>query len=176
MSDFSDDDAGIVVELITKHQSKIYAYIVSLLCRRQDSQDVLQETNMVLWRKRHEAPKSNEFVTWACRVAYYQVLAYRKRHQRDRLFFAESFLKELAGSAEGLSAQQESRIQALISCVKSLPAESAQLLRYRYASSMSIDEVSQELNRSVAAISQSLYRIRRQLLNCIHLKEQTEAQ
>lgn len=42
------------VLLITSHQAAIYAYVLTLLPDRVAAQDVLQETNLVLCRKRDE--------------------------------------------------------------------------------------------------------------------------
>jgi len=169
------EDNNLLVELITKNQGPLYAYIVSLLYRRQDSQDVLQETNMVLWKKRDEAPKNDEFIAWACRVAYYQVLAYRKRNVRDRHFFTEQILSDLAISAATGAASHEPRVEALSGCIQRLTGRSLQLLRQRYFSSQSVTEIADEMNKSVAAVSQSLYRIRRQLLDCVHKQLTGEA-
>lgn len=156
-----------VVELITKSQGSLYAYITSLLFRSQEVQDVLQETNMVLWQKRVEAPKDDEFMAWARRVAFYQVLAYRKKKGRDRHFFSESLLSKLAESAgEGLTVN-ETKVEALGDCLQKLPANSFQLLQRRYYSSQSVMEIAEQMQKSVSAISQSLYRIRKRLLDCV---------
>ena len=169
MADLPEDDR--VVELITKSQGSLYAYIVSLLFRSQEAQDVLQETNMVLWQKRGEAPKADEFLTWARRVAFYQVLAYRKKRERDRHFFSENLLARLAAAAsEGITVN-EGRVQALADCLQKLPASSFQLLRRRYYSSQSVIDIAEQMHRSVSAISQSLYRIRKRLLDCVQREE-----
>ena len=169
MTDAPKDDR--IVELITRSQGSLYAYITSLLFRSQEAQDVLQETNMVLWQKRAGAPKDGEFLTWARRVAYYQVLAYRKRRERDRHFFSENLLSMLATSAsEGISVD-EAKVEALGDCLQKLPASSFQLLRRRYYSSQSVMEIAEQMHKSVSAISQSLYRIRQRLLDCVQRKQ-----
>ena len=42
------------VQLLTENQNRIYGYIYSLLGNFERSADVLQETNLVLWRKNSE--------------------------------------------------------------------------------------------------------------------------
>ena len=66
----SSHDDGKIVELITGHQQLLYGYIVSLLYRSQDAQDVLQETNLILWEKRATAPQESDFGSWACTIAW----------------------------------------------------------------------------------------------------------
>ncbi|MFN7134755.1 MAG: guanylate kinase, partial [Myxococcales bacterium] len=53
--------------------------------RKTDSEEVIQETNLVLWREFDRFQEGTNFAAWACRVALNQVLAWRKKRQRDRL-------------------------------------------------------------------------------------------
>ena len=161
------NDDGKVVELITRHQQLLYSYIVSLLYRSQDAQDVLQETNLILWEKRANAPQESEFGAWACTIAFYQVLSYRKRNQRSRLFFSEGLLKDLATHVDAEPELAFSKNRALQQCVEHLPDNSQQLLKQRYFTRLSVTEIAAELQRSTKAVSQSLYRIRKNLLGCI---------
>ena len=46
------------VQLLTSNQSRLYAYVLSLLGDRTQAEDVMQETNAVLWRKAHDSIKS----------------------------------------------------------------------------------------------------------------------
>lgn len=39
------------IQLLTTHQSRLYAYILTLVFDPNDADDVLQETNTVLWSK-----------------------------------------------------------------------------------------------------------------------------
>src|SRR5262249_34593919 len=52
-------------------QRPLYAYIRSLLGPWGDAEDILQEVNVVLCRKAHEYDGRGQFLTWACRVAYF---------------------------------------------------------------------------------------------------------
>ena len=56
---------------------------------------------MVLWRDAARFQPGTDFRAWAYRVAYYQVLAQRRKHDRDRLRFDESLLTVLAEQLDG---------------------------------------------------------------------------
>ena len=95
-------------------QKGLYAYILTLLPRPGEASDVLQETNVVLWRDAVRFQPGTDFRAWAYRVAYYQVLAQRRKHRRDRLRFGESLLTILAEQLDGESpAVQEEETLAL---------------------------------------------------------------
>ncbi len=125
---------------------------------------------MILWEKRGSAPQSEEFLPWACRVAYYQVLTYRKRHQRSRLFFSEELIGELAAVDSPSSAHGFPRAEALEQCIRQLPPRSTQLLKQRYYAQRSVEEIAAGVGRTAQAVSQSLYRIRKRLLECIQIR------
>src|SRR5882762_9883212 len=79
-------------------QRPLYAYIRSLAGPWAEPDDILQEVNLVLCRKAHEFDGHGRFLTWACRVAHFQVLAFLKRRQRDKhIYFDEGVLSDLAG-------------------------------------------------------------------------------
>lgn len=162
----NDDDDRLTV-LITSNQHCLYRYIYSMVHRTDDAADVLQETNLALWRDAERSKTVAEFRPWAYRVAYHQVLAYRKRRNRDRLQFDESLLGQLATDAQA-SAEQTSVYQdALRSCSQKLPPQNQQLLVWRYSSAYPLQVIAVRIGCSVAAVSQSLHRIRTLLLQCI---------
>jgi len=155
--------------LVTRHQRSLYGYIMSLTPIPHDADDILQEVNVVLWRKAAEYDSTRDFLPWACTIAYYEVLAHRKRQQRDRhVFLDEALLRELATEARQAAEQFESRLAALRKCMEKLPERSRQLLRDRYDDrEESIAAESWKSGRSAGAIYTALHRIRRVLLECI---------
>jgi RNA polymerase sigma-70 factor, ECF subfamily len=156
-----------IVAQIAQHQGSLYAYILSMLFRRQDALDVLQETNMVLWRKRDQAPVGPEFLPWACRVASFETLEYKRKYSRDRHFFSDSMIANLAESTLVAAVEHDARITALQQCVKRLSDRSRDLLLQRYDRCQGVAEIAESSSQSVAAVAQALYRIRQRLLSCV---------
>jgi RNA polymerase sigma-70 factor (ECF subfamily) len=161
---------SVIVELITQYQGETRAYILSLLCRWADTQDVLQETNMILWERRANAPEPRGFLPWAAKITYYQVSTYRKRHQRSRLFFSEELICALAAVDSESPASGVVRVEAFEQCMRQLPPECAELLAQRHYAQRSIEEFAAEVGRTSQVVSQSLYRIRKRLLECIQTR------
>lgn len=162
-----DEQRDEFITLLTAAQTSLWAYVFSLLPDHVAAQDVLQETNLTLWRKANAFQPGTSFLAWACQVAYFHVLSHRRRARRDRLVFDEEVLAYLAERqaerAEGLG----ERLVALRGCLEKLPPPSRQLLEKRYAPGGSVKELAEADGRSVAALSQVLYRIREKLLDCI---------
>jgi len=54
---------------VTRAQRALYCFITTLIRRPADAEDVLQETNLVLWRKAAEFISGRDFMPWALRIA-----------------------------------------------------------------------------------------------------------
>lgn len=155
------------VQLLTEHQRRLYAYVVSLLGNAADADEVLQETNLALWRKLDTFQPGSSFAAWASRVAYYEVLAFRKRRGRDRLSFEPELLETLAAESAARLEQFEARRRALAHCLTKLSARDRDLLARRYEAGNSAAAVAQQLGRTAQATYQALHRIRLNLSLCI---------
>jgi RNA polymerase sigma-70 factor (ECF subfamily) len=158
------------VQQLTDCQNRLYAYILMLLPNHDDAADVLQETNLVLWRKSGEFVEGTEFGAWACRVAYYQVLARLRDARRDRLVFDPQLLDLLGAEAEPLSAQLDDRRRALRLCMVGLSEREREMLRRRYDLEQSVKDIARQFGLSPGAVATSLYRVRNELTECIRRK------
>ena len=90
------------VKLMTAHQGRLYAYVLSLLGDPDQANDVLQEANLVLWRTAGEFQMGSNFRAWAFRIAHFQVMAHRQRQLRDRLVFDDEMLAVLDPAAKAV--------------------------------------------------------------------------
>ena len=120
---------------------------MTLLPRRDDAEEVLQRTATVLWEKFGEYDREREFLPWALRVAYFEVLNFRKQIARDRLVFREDVMEALAETRESLVAQLEAQRRALALCLSELSDRDQALLRRRYADSETIAALADERAR-----------------------------
>lgn len=77
------------VRLLKRHERRLNACVFSLVHNWADAEDILQEVAVDLWRRFAEYDPSRDFGAWACTVAYYQVLSYRKKKGRQYLYFSE---------------------------------------------------------------------------------------
>lgn len=152
---------------LTGAQASVWAYIFSLLPEHAAAQDVLQETNLTLWRKAGDFQPGTRFVAWACQVAYFHVLSYRRRTRRDRLVFNDEVLAYLAERQADRAGELGDRLLLLRGCLDKLPQQSRRLLEERYGPGGSVQHLAESDGRTVAALSQVLYRIREKLLQCI---------
>jgi RNA polymerase sigma-70 factor, ECF subfamily len=157
-----------IMRLLTAHQGMLYAYILSVHPNRVAAQDILQETNMALWKKRDLYEAGTNFKAWAFRFAHFQTLAYLKRvKNRDWLVFSEKLMEAMSDEACEVLDEFEARSGALKNCLSKLSATDQELIRSHYQSGLPLAELGSRLGRTRAAIKQALLRIRRNLRTCI---------
>ena len=83
--------------------------------------EVLQETNLVLWRKSDEFQSGSDFKAWSFRVAHFQVMAFRQRQIRDRLVFDDVQLDRIIRDASKQDEVYEQRIDRMESAWATVP-------------------------------------------------------
>ena len=166
MSDQPTDPENLV-ELMTQYQGRLYVYILSLIGDRDAANDVLQETNIVLWREAQQYEPGTNFKAWAFRIAHFQCMAHRQRRLRDRVVFNDEVVARLAVEAKELDARYEQRAAALGRCLEQIQPRSREALRLRYAEDTAVKEMATKMNCSSNAVSQLLFRARQWLIECI---------
>lgn len=158
------------VLLVIESQSRLYAYIRSLLLDNDRSRDVLQQTNLVLLEKESEFERGTNFGAWACKVAFYEVLADRRRRHRDKHLFSDELLSLVALRAAETTERFDERAVALEGCLEKLASKQRDLLYERYHPGGSVSSLAEKLGKSSSAVSAMLYRIRTSLMGCIERK------
>jgi RNA polymerase sigma-70 factor (ECF subfamily) len=159
--------AGVVAD-IARAQPGLRAFLRALLPCPGDADDVLQETNLVLWQKRAEFDPARPFGPWARRVAYFQTLAHLKNRARARESrFSDDMIEQLAAESESRADAAETRLRALRECLSKLPEPDRALVNARYAAGASVKEMAQAGGRTADALSMHLYRLRKNLAACI---------
>ena len=155
------------VQRLIECQPRVYAYVLAMLADADLADEVLSETNLVLWRKADEFVEGTDFGAWACTVARYQVMAARQKLARDRMVFDDDVLASIADAAPDRTVDIDDRRRALRHCLHSLSRDQQQLIHARYAGDGTVRSLARQLGRPAGSISQTLYRLRNLLLTCI---------
>lgn len=165
------------VMLVTQHQRNLLSYILTLVPRWSDAEDILQKTNVRLWEERSRFVPGTCFSAWATRVAYYEVLSWRKTVARSKLVFDSKLVAELARMAQQRADKPKSRrAAALAECINALPSRQRELLRLCYVEQAKAAELAQKFGKSVAAIYKAIQRLRATLHQCVRSKLAEEEQ
>lgn len=154
------------VSLLTGAQLSLFRYICGLVGDPNEANNILQETNLVLWRKADDFELDTSFDAWSRSVALWQVRAWLRDRGRDRHVFSSELVSQLARHPLA-SADMEPNRRALRSCVRELADSDRSLLRHRYCLNETIRDMAEQLEKTPSAIKSGLFRIRKALRHCI---------
>lgn len=167
----STDTTGEFVQLMIGCQSRLYAFIMSLICDPNQAADVLQQTNLVMWQKSDQFQPGTNFSAWAFQIARYQIMAHRQRYRRDRHVFDDETLATVAGTFEERAEGLEDRLAALSHCLGELNDDARWLIRRRYRDGLTVKRIAEELGHTANRVAVRLHRLRTMLLQCIQQDE-----
>jgi RNA polymerase sigma-70 factor (ECF subfamily) len=145
----------------------LHAFLSSVVWNIADADEVLQDTNLALWRKVDEYDPSRPFLPWAIGFAQMQVKSWLKRRERVPLVFDDAIIDRLATQAAADSPRLDAIRRALADCVEKLSPEQRELIVIRYEPEARVGEIAENRSVTPKALSETLRRIRAKLLACI---------
>jgi RNA polymerase sigma-70 factor (ECF subfamily) len=84
------------VQLFTHHQRRLFLYILSQVTNPVEAEEILQETNVVIWSKFSQFQSGTNFLAWVSQIANFEVMKFRTRKRREKLVFSDDFLQTIA--------------------------------------------------------------------------------
>jgi RNA polymerase sigma-70 factor, ECF subfamily len=163
-----------LMALMTRHQRQVFSYIYTLVPRRHDAEDLLQETSVVICEKFHEFELGTDFVAWACQIAYWRIRYSRQKFARSKVLFDQEIVDAVAQTASELAPELDQRHEALAQCLRKLHARDRELVLTRYEPGNGVPEAAQRSGRSLDAAYKALSRIRKLLFDCVTHQLTTE--
>lgn len=155
------------VRLLTSHQRDIYFYVRSLVLDLDEVEEVVQNTNLVLWEKRAQFETGRDFRPWAFQVARHKVSEHRAQHKRGCIRFSDVLIDELALQSPQCAKVDSNLTDDLRRCVAQLPTRDRELLDQRYSSLASCESIAEAVGRPIRWVYNSLNRIRQELMDCM---------
>ena len=153
-------------------QGRLYGYIATLLPHRDDAEDVLQRTSLILWQKWSQFDNSREFLPWARGIALNEIRNLLRRSERRNVHLSEPIIAMLADELD--EDPNEERVEALSHCLNRLEDKQRNLLERCYLGSSGVKTVAASMNSSVASIYMRLHRVRKFLVECINKRLSSE--
>lgn len=155
------------VRLFQRHERTLYGYILSLVPNLAAADEISQDTNLRLWEQFDQFDPNTDFIAWACTIAYYQVLTYRRKVGRQHVRFDSELLNILSDRATARHDELAARQGHLIDCLSQLSEFKRNVVRLYYYLGMRVNAVAEKLGRNVASVEKSLARARYSLHDCI---------
>jgi len=156
------------VRELTLCQVDLFYLIRTLTGDVDAASDIRQAVNIVLWKKRDEFTPGSSFKSWAFQVARFEVKHYLRTRSRSRVVaFDEALLDLFATEFPAVTDELPERRRALSHCLSKVTEKDSELIRHRYWSDQSLEDLARSTNRSVGTLKARLHQLRSSLKRCI---------
>jgi RNA polymerase sigma-70 factor, ECF subfamily len=175
-TDQADPKTEQFLKLLGAHERSLFAYVYALTPNWEDAEEVMQRVRIRIWQQFEQYDIAKPFDAWARAIAYYLVLAYRKEKSRQREFFTERVLEAVGAQYETHLEDAGERREALLRCLEKLDDHKRDLVTAYYSSARQTGfSIASKLSMTPNALRQSLFRIRKMLLDCVQRTMQAES-
>jgi RNA polymerase sigma-70 factor (ECF subfamily) len=157
-------DLGAFEELIRRLQRRVYGFAFQHLRDHEEAHDLAQEIFVKLYRNLGRYDPDRPFEPWFWKLAANTSINYR----RKRVPLPAELSADAADPTDPLRAHDPALVEALAQLD---PAYRLPILLHYYAD-LSLEQVSQSLNLTVAATKSRLHRARAQLRNTLAESEE----
>ena len=154
------------VRLFAQHERRICSYILSLLGNWEATEDVFQDTCVVMWAKFAEFQPGTDFASWACRIGYFEVLKYRDKRKHLLPFVTDDLLATIAAVRESEAADEAEWLSAMSRCIDKLGLRDREIITRRYATGCTIKELAKQMGIPANTLYKAIGRIHKRLLDC----------
>jgi RNA polymerase sigma-70 factor (ECF subfamily) len=163
------------VGLITASHDKLLGYLLSLLGRWHDAQDVLQRASLLMWQKYGSFESGTDFMAWASTICFYEAKTFQRTASRSPVHFDDDLLALLSEERVEDLMYQERRMEALENCFDKLREDDRRLLRASCAGHGDITALAGRMGRAPRTLYNKLAILRRLLADCVvnRLQEHT---
>ncbi len=176
------DDAALVLAvqhgrtqafdpLVDRHLSQIHAFVALKLPVAHLVDEITHETFVAAYRMIREFTAGTNLRAWLRAIAGNLVRAELGRFQREqqnKLGYAERREIDLALAEDDELTSAEA--EALQACLERVPSAQRKLLDLRYRDGCGSEEIGVRLERSIAWVRTTLFRLREHLRQCIEHK------
>lgn len=171
--DESAGDLDDFVRELTAAQGRLRAFIVSLMPGSPDVADVLQETNLTIWKSRARYQPGTNFLAWAFTIARFEVLHQRDRAKRLGRILLSPELTEVLADEIPQDLIHTQYLRALDFCMAKLTEGQRDIIEARYQPGHSLEIHARLTGRNSGALRIALLRIRETLRKCVEQSVKT---
>jgi RNA polymerase sigma-70 factor (ECF subfamily) len=157
--------------LLYQNQGRIYAYVLSLVGNYADSDDIMQDTISIMWRRFKDFELGSDFVAWGIKIAHFKILDYRRRQKKHGIIqYNDDTFKELPSLAVKNSENLNNQTETLKKCLKKLKRFKEQyyaVISLKFFEDSNTRDIAERVGVSVSNVYKLMSRAYGYLLVCM---------
>jgi RNA polymerase sigma-70 factor (ECF subfamily) len=154
------------VQLFTKYQKNLFFYILSLVSKHHDAEDILQHVAGDMWKMFERYERGTNFLNWSLTIAKFRVFKYRREQNKKLRILDDVIFQKLADELL-VPKDLGDRQTALEGCLKRLADSERSLLRLHYEEGLTYKKIAEKYNYAERRIYKVMSRIHISLHDCI---------
>jgi RNA polymerase sigma-70 factor (ECF subfamily) len=163
----TDPEYKSYIRLVTANQRRIYGFIYAIVPNRTASDDIMQETSILMWEHFDQFKEGTNFAAWGISIARNIVMQYCRKQKQSHLTFDIKAMENLVSQSD-IYDSNEAAIEALRRCFKKLRNSDQKLLEMRYFQCESVQKIAESVNRTTSHLYRVMAAIHKLLLKCIN--------
>ena len=155
----NDDSKDFAFNIIVKkYQERIYWHIRKMVISHDDTDDILQNTFIKVWKALDDFREASGLFTWLYRIATNEALTFLNRKKKRMFLPLVDIYKQMADNLETDKYFNGDELQMkLQKALLTLPEKQRLVFNMKYFDNMKYDEISKILKISVGALKASYH-------------------
>lgn len=141
-----------ILDQFSQYQRRLYLYVLGLVGSPADAEEVLQETNIIVWRKCEQFQPGTDFRAWVFRIALFEARKLHERRRKRGVGLSEDLLEQLATTYERQEDLLETRRERLAGCLDKLKPGDRELVRDVYGRGVEVPTLSKSRLRRIDSV------------------------
>ena len=144
--------------IVRKYQQKLYWNIRRMVADHDDSNDILQNVFIKVWKHLDGFKENSQLYTWLYRIATNETLSFLKQKKTNFFVPFQKIEYQLNNSLESDAYLKSDEIQKLLhNAIIMLPAKQRLVFNMKYYDELKYEEISKILGTSVGALKASYH-------------------
>jgi RNA polymerase sigma-70 factor, ECF subfamily len=161
-------------ELIRRHQQRVFALVGSILRRREDVEDVVQQVFLKVFISIKRFDLRSAFSTWLYKIAVNECWDYLRKKKVRPLVYEADLSEEQVSRLDGIvsadrqqpDANERAEVKEMLEwLLEKLPEQDQQLLVLKEVEGFSVQELAEILDLNVNTVKVRLFRTRARLMD-----------
>jgi len=168
-------------ELMKRYKKPVYHMVLKMVRNVDDAEDLTIEAFAKAFKNLHRFKKDYTFSTWLFRIATNNAIDFIRKKKLETFSLNTSFKNDNGDSVNidvedhNLDPQEEAiksqKIELIRVFVTKLPPKYQRLVKLRYFSELSYDEIAKELDAPLGTVKAQLHRARELMYDLVKGKE-----
>jgi RNA polymerase sigma-70 factor, ECF subfamily len=161
--------------IVRRFETEVRGWLIARCPPGGDTDNVAQNAFVEAFRRIGEYSPGTDFRAWLFAISRYQLLAECTRLKRHADYRSRYLLHTVSAELERRAAREEpERLLHLRECLAMFALPVRNVLEWRYRDELSLQEIADRSNRSVASTKKWLFMLREKLRECVDRKLSAE--